>query len=147
MPKWKLIGPVHLVLNLCFFSKMSTNSLGFFMAMARSSTYTGTYSYMSSSVHIQISCSALHGKKPSPEIQSANLSCHLAPLLRRPYNALLMRRTWPSSSLNSGPAIIYTSSDLKASRYALPMSVAHSSSLFNSAKRTKLNPHRLTTPE
>ena len=53
-----------------------------------------------------MSGSALHGKKPSSQIQSANLSCHLAPLLRKPYRALLITSMWPSLSPNSGPAIM-----------------------------------------
>ena len=39
IPNWMLISIVRLVLSLCLFSKMTTNSLGFVIATASSSTY------------------------------------------------------------------------------------------------------------
>jgi hypothetical protein len=108
MRRWNVIDLVPLSLNSCFFPRTSVNSLGFFIAMAKSSTYTAMYSYWLFFFLIQMSGSALHGKNPSSLMQSGNLSCHLAPLLHRSYSALLMTRICPSLSPNSVPAIMYT---------------------------------------
>jgi hypothetical protein len=102
IPKWNEIGQVPFSLNLCCFSRISISSLGSFIAMARSSTYTAMYSYQFPFFLTQISGSVLHGKNPISQIQSTNQSCHLAPLLHSPYSDLLMMRIWPSRYPISG---------------------------------------------
>jgi hypothetical protein len=92
--------------------------------------------------------SARDGKNPMSRRHNENFSDPLNPLDRKPYNALKMTRVCPSSSPNSGPAIMNPFSDVSASRYALPMSVAHVLRPLSSARNITV--HKLfkeTTPE
>jgi hypothetical protein len=77
-----------------------------------------------------------------------NFFDHLNPLDRKPYNALKMTRVCPSSSPNSGPAMMNTFSDVSALRYALPMLVAHVSRPLSSARNVTVRRlFKETTPE
>jgi hypothetical protein len=139
---------VPLSLNLCLFSKMSMNSLGFFIAIAKLSTYMAIYSYILPCFLIQMSGSALHGKNLSSIVKSANLSCHLAQLLCRPYRALLIINMWPSLSPNSGSAMSYDIYVLGRVGFKVGLSVAHGCSSLSSARnKMSLNPCKLTTPK
>ena len=147
-PKWYSSGPVPFNLKWYSCSRVSVISLGFSAAIARSSTYTAMYSYLVPFFLIHMSGSTLHGVKPILSRILANFSCHLSPLDLKPYNALLITSVWPSLSPNSGPAMICTFSWVFASKYAFPISVAHSFRSFSSAKkRTILKPLKDTTPE
>jgi hypothetical protein len=73
-------------------------------------------------------------KNPMSRRHNEHLSDHLNPLDRKPYNALKMTRVCPSSSPNSGSAMMNTFSDVSASRYVLPMPVAHVLRPLNSAR-------------
>src|SRR5687768_17441384 len=88
----------------------------------------------------------LHGVKPSFLSMSLNLSCHLAPLDLRPYNALYMRSRCSTSAPNSGPALIQTFSDVNASRYALPISVPHTFSPLSAARKRRIHSPCKDTP-
>jgi hypothetical protein len=90
----------------------------------------------------------LHGLKSMSRNVSAKRSCHLSPDVLSPYRALLINSTHPSSSLNSGPAIMNTFSFVKDSKYALPTSAPYVVNPFNSpAKIVNLRLLRDTTLE
>ena len=92
--------------------------------------------------------SALQDLNPSCSMMSWSLCDHLKPELFKPYRALWITSICPYSSSNSGPAAMYNSSVVVASRYALPMSAPQTSMLFNLARNIdSLKDLVETTPE
>jgi hypothetical protein len=123
--KWNVIGPVPLSLNLCLFFRIIREFFGVLHSIAKSSMYTAMYSYILLFFLIQMSGFALHGKNLSSLIQSANLLCHVAPLLHKPYKASYVRF-----------------------KVVIPYVCCPKLQFFNSAKnKTSLNPCKLTAPE
>ena len=92
--------------------------------------------------------SALQCEKPMSNMMSWILWDHLRPELFSPYSALFITSICHSSSLNSGPATMYSLSLVFASKYALPISAPLTSRLFSLAKNmTNLRDMIETKPE
>ena len=85
---------------------------------------------------------------PSSRRQFASNSSNMRPEKQRPYNALSIRSSLHASFSNSGPALIHPFSKVFASRYTLPISVAHGVILLCSPRKIYVrSPCKDTTPE
>ena len=103
----------------------------------KTSVYTATYSHSSRDFLIYMSDSTFQAKRPIYRKSSEYFVCRFSSLEQRSYRALWMIRMALCFSPKSGPAMIYTFSDILATKYVFLTAVVYISSLFNSTRDSR----------